>query len=158
MTNQNASENPGVHIPPPLIVAAMIGSGLLLDRWLGTSPIPYTHFARYVGYGLVGISGFLVIWAMLSYHRHKTNILPHAPDQNLIVDGPFRISRNPIYLAMLGAHMGIGLYLGRPWAILTVILSYLALRFYVIAREERYLERVFGKPYLDFKTTVRRWI
>jgi len=73
-------------------------------------------------------------------------------------DGPYRYSRNPAYLGMAIAYVGIGLAAAAPWALLMLAPAMLVIQYGVIAREERYLERLFGEDYLADKRTTRRWI
>ena len=76
----------------------------------------------------------------------------------MATDGPYRYSRNPAYLGMAITYVGIGLAAAAPWALLMLAPAMLVIQYGVIAREERYLERLFGEDYLADKRTTRRWI
>lgn len=157
-TNSKNIEHPGVHIPPPVIVGAFFTVGIVCDIYLLPGIRVSSKWLKFAGVGLVALATVFVLWAAWRYYHHKTNILPHKPDQALIETGPFRFSRNPIYFSMLLGQVGLALIFGGVISILSVLPACLALRFYVIAREEKYLEHIFGQPYLDFKQKTRRWI
>jgi protein-S-isoprenylcysteine O-methyltransferase Ste14 len=72
--------------------------------------------------------------------------------------GPFRYSRNPIYLAFSLLHLGIAIWLNSLWLLATLVVAVALMDFVVIRKEERYLERRFGAEYLDYKASVRRWL
>jgi protein-S-isoprenylcysteine O-methyltransferase Ste14 len=92
------------------------------------------------------------------YRQARTSILPHTADSNLLEIGPFRRSRNPIYLSMVLVFAGMCLLLNSPLALGFVLPVILILRYYVIAREENYLRHRFGEPYIHYQQRVRRWI
>jgi protein-S-isoprenylcysteine O-methyltransferase Ste14 len=73
-------------------------------------------------------------------------------------NGPYRFSRNPIYLAFSVFHLGIACWLNSIWPLATLVAAIAVMAAVVIPREERYLERKFGADYLDYKRSVRRWL
>jgi protein-S-isoprenylcysteine O-methyltransferase Ste14 len=90
--------------------------------------------------------------------RNKTTFKPHENPSLLIVKGPFRYSRNPIYLGGLILVLGIVVLLGSLIVFVLPVLVFLIMEFHFIPVEEEKMEEVFGKKYLDYKTRVRRWI
>jgi protein-S-isoprenylcysteine O-methyltransferase Ste14 len=76
----------------------------------------------------------------------------------IVTHGPFRLSRNPIYLANSLAYLGLTLVFNTPWPLLLILPMLAILYWGIIRREERYLEAKFGEPYLSYKACVRRWI
>ena len=90
--------------------------------------------------------------------RAGTNIRPDQPTLALVFDGPFRFTRNPLYMALTGLYLGITLLVNALWPLLFLIPVLGVLRWGVVAREERYLEAKFGEPYRTYKARVRRWI
>jgi protein-S-isoprenylcysteine O-methyltransferase Ste14 len=76
----------------------------------------------------------------------------------LVVDGPFRFTRNPLYLSLTLLYSGTALLLNLLWVVLLLPIALVIMQFGVISREERYLEKKFGQEYLRYKTRVRRWI
>ena len=160
MTNRDDSktDTPAVHIPPPVIVAVFLALGLGLDYYLKNTFGATAGWLCYVGIGFCVLGFAVALWCAVLYRKAKTSILPHTADSNMIATGPFGRSRNPIYLSMLIVFAGISFVLDAPAALLLIIPTYLALRYYVIAREEAYLTRRFGKEYTSYQSRVRRWI
>ena len=145
-------------MPPPVIVAVFLALGLVADKYLPSSfGAPMNYLAK-LGIVLI-VGGFvLAFWGAWMYFKAKTSILPHTQDSAIIDTGPFRFSRNPIYLSMVMVFTGICLYWNAPIALLFLIPTILTLRYYVIAKEEAYLIRRFGDEYLTYQRKVRRWL
>jgi protein-S-isoprenylcysteine O-methyltransferase Ste14 len=80
------------------------------------------------------------------------------PTTALVTEGPFRYSRNPIYVALTLLYVGVALLINALWILLLVVPAVLVLRYGVIAREEAYLTRKFGDAYRQYTTQVRRWL
>ena len=160
MTNQdkNKSDTPAVHIPPPVILSVFLVAGLVLDYFLKTGFGEAFAWSKYVGIGLWVFGMGNAVWCALLYRKARTSILPHTADSNMIEAGPFTRSRNPIYLSMLIVFVGVCLTFNAPAALIFIVPTYLALRYYVIAREEAYLTRRFGGEYTSYQSRVRRWI
>lgn len=119
----------------------------LLDApwsWLGAVPI---------GAGLG-----LVLWVATLFRRRRTTIKPGDVSSALVTDGPFRVSRNPIYLGMTSILVGTAIALGSltPWLVLPVFVWLVG--YNVIPVEEAMLADVFGQSYADYCARVRRWI
>jgi protein-S-isoprenylcysteine O-methyltransferase Ste14 len=144
--------------PPPLLYAGSLGLGFILNR---VRPAPLSPLAAWtppvagilaaLGVGLAG-------WAAWLFRRAGTHLEPGRPATTLVTAGPYRLSRNPIYLGLTLAYGATALALRNGWALglLAVVLP--LIRYGVIAREEEYLERRFGPTYLRYKSRVRRWI
>lgn len=97
-------------------------------------------------------------WGSATMHRAGTNVRPDRPATALVTGGPFRFSRNPLYLSLITLYLGITLFCNVTWAliILAPVLAFVHWR--IVLREEKYLEAKFGDAYRDYKTRVRRWI
>ncbi len=100
----------------------------------------------------------LFVWAALSMSRGGTSLPPGTPTRAIVTSGPYRFSRNPVYVAMLLILSGIGLHKDCVWFLLLTPVLFGLLHWGVVLREERYLERKFGSTYLDYKSRVRRWV
>lgn len=148
---------PGVHLPPPLLFALVYLAGVGLDRlW----PLP-----RLAGHGLTLVGNFLLvvsvvlgIWGLYSFARAGTTILPFRASRALITGGPFRFTRNPLYLGLALAYAGIALGWGMLWPLLLLPLAVGIITRYVIRAEEAYLDRLFGEDYRAYRRRVRRWL
>lgn len=145
-------ETPGILAPPPLIVGGLLVLGLLIDRAAGTPRRPAAGtIAVVAGLGL-GAS------AIASIRRAGTAVNPYAPTTALVSSGPFAVSRNPIYVGMLGIAAGVALRAGSLTALALLPAALVLLERGVIEREERYLERRFGDAYRAYMDRVPRWL
>jgi protein-S-isoprenylcysteine O-methyltransferase Ste14 len=151
------ADSPGVHIPPPLFYVAAIGSGALLRRYM---PLAIGWGAPRViaAWVLVALSAWLFAWSFIWFARQKTTIIPNRPARALVLDGPFRFTRNPLYLAMALLTLGAGLWLNTWWVLLLLLPAVALVDRFVIAREEAYLRRRFGAEYDLYTARVRRWL
>ena len=151
------SDNPGVIAPPPLIYAAALAAGLLANRRYRIPFLP-RPVARTLGWPLVvgGIAvGFLGSREML---RAETNLDPYKPTTAIVTEGPFRFTRNPLYLSMTLIYCGIAALTNALPPVLLLPIVQQLMRRGVIEREERYLERKFGDEYIQYKARTPRWI
>jgi protein-S-isoprenylcysteine O-methyltransferase Ste14 len=104
--------------------------------------------------------GGLVIggWGQRTMVKSGTNIDPREPALAIVTGGPFRFSRNPLYLSLTAFYLGITLLFNALWPLLLLIPVLITTHFGIVLREERYLERKFGETYLTYKRRVRRWV
>ncbi len=156
-----ANDTAGVIAPPPLIFLAFLLAGIALD-WI----VPFADARdlmadgwRYVLAALLFLSGLaVVIVSFGQFRRAKTDIHPYRPTTAIVTGGLFRYSRNPIYLALGAAQVGLALAAASPWAVLLVVPALVVVHYGVIAREERYLAAKFGAEYDRYRARVRRWL
>jgi protein-S-isoprenylcysteine O-methyltransferase Ste14 len=149
--------SPGIHFPPPFLYVALFLLGLLLGHLVPLPPLPRTP-SRLTAAVLL-IPGFgLVFWSLWLFLRVRTSPLPMRPASSLVRSGPYRWTRNPMYLGMLLLYLGVALLFDVLWALVLSPAVVLLVGRLVIAREERYLEGKFGDDYRQYKTQVRRWI
>jgi protein-S-isoprenylcysteine O-methyltransferase Ste14 len=80
------------------------------------------------------------------------------PTTVIVRTGPYRLSRNPIYLAFSLFQLGIAIWANSLWLVATLVGAVALIHYLVIPREEQHLERRFGTEYLDYKRSVRRWL
>lgn len=153
----SAGDTAGVIAPPPLIILVTLGIGFSLEAVIGTSSLP-SSVALPVGSALT-IAGVGLLGSFVSaFQRARTPMDPYAPSQALVTDGPYRLTRNPAYLGMALTYAGISIASNSPWALVPLPVTLALIDRGVIAREERYLTRKFGRPYEDYRRRVRRWI
>ena len=156
--SNNEARRPRTLVPPPApYVLALLG-GWWLDRHV--LPLPWDDgvVSRALGWAWLAIGLILFAWTLWTFHRHRTTVNPYASASALCIDGPFRYSRNPIYLGDWLILIGIALLMNTFWPLVFAPLIWLTLRFGVIRYEEAHLEAKFGNAYRDYKTRVRRWI
>ncbi|MEW6324962.1 MAG: isoprenylcysteine carboxylmethyltransferase family protein [Nitrospirota bacterium] len=111
-----------------------------------------------LGLSMIGTGVLLAAAGFRAMIRVGTHIDPFKPTTALATDGPFRFTRNPLYLSLTLLYGGIALFVNLPWAMLLLPIVLWMIRRGVIDREERYLEQQFGEDYLRYKRRVRRWL
>lgn len=155
-TLQDTQDNPGVIAPPPLVFAGPLAVGLLLHKFFPQKFVP-----RWIGItlGSLGvISGVMLIrGGFREMLAAKTNVDPRQPATTIVTEGPYRYTRNPLYMGMALMYAGITFLANALWAILLLPVVLVVMVYGVIKREEQYLERKFGEQYLSYKARVRRW-
>jgi len=155
-----SSDNAGVRIIPPAVYLGGLAIGYLLDLiWhVPIAPPGWSLVVRLVG----GAATVLGLWLMLSaatlFRRLGTAVPPWEPTSTLATEGPYRFTRNPMYLGMALIVGGLGLIGNAVWPLLALVPVIVIIRTQVIAREERYLEAKFGYEYRILETRVRRWL
>jgi protein-S-isoprenylcysteine O-methyltransferase Ste14 len=152
-----AGDNPGVHIPPPLFYVAAIGGGALLRRSMPLT-IGWDTPRLIAAWALVALFAALMAWSFVWFARQKTTIIPNKAANTLVLGGPFRFTRNPLYLALALLTIGAGLWLNTWWVLILLVPAIVLVDRLVIAREEAYLRRRFGAEYDAFTARVRRWL
>jgi protein-S-isoprenylcysteine O-methyltransferase Ste14 len=151
-------DNPGVIAFPPFIWLAGAIISILIHIFVIHLPITPNYRACLVcGIALMIIAPALALSALFTMSRAGTNVDPAKPALTIVRGGPFRFTRNPMYLALCFLQIALGFFLNDWMTLLFVIPLFCILRFGVILREEHYLEAKFGEEYLAFKRSVRRW-
>ena len=153
------AQTSGVRIFPPLIHVAAIAIGFLIE-WA----VPLQMGAS--GFGIVRIAGCILLAIALLLIASAAKIMygagttpnPKRPATVIVTNGPFRFTRNPMYLAWELICIGLGLVANTPWLIVMAVPAAIVTRRLVIDKEESYLEQKFGTAYLDYKSRVRRWL
>ena len=100
----------------------------------------------------------LFAWAIVTMTRAGSNVPTSLPSTTIVDTGPYRLTRNPIYLGMMLGLIGLAVALNSFWLLLTLAPFALVIRYGVVAREERYLGRKFGDLYHNYCSRVRRWL
>jgi protein-S-isoprenylcysteine O-methyltransferase Ste14 len=150
-------DNPGVIAPPPLIYAGALAIRLLANRLYPIAFLP-RGLSRVLGWPLIVGGPVVGSLGLREMKRADTNVDPREPTTAIVTGGPYRFTRNPLYLSMTLIYAGItALANALPAALLLPVVLHI-MRRGVIEREESYLERKFGDEYLDYKARVRRWI
>lgn len=160
MSNQSiatATDHAGIRIPPPLFYAVIFIAALLFQQVLPL-PEPPRSFSRVAGLIFGGLGAGLCIWSITLFWRARTSLIPIKPSMALVSAGPYRFTRNPMYLGLLSLYVGLGFWWPALWAIILLPLVVGIIQRQVIRKEEWYLERRFGAAYLDYKQQVRRWL
>ncbi len=138
-----------------------IGVPLLLG-WLPTlqwgDPVDLGGWRIPVAWALVAIFAVWNGWALWLFARHDTGLLPGQATHTMIESGPYRISRNPLYVGLLALYVGLALLAPTFWGLVLFPVAVLLVYWGAIRPEERYLRERFGAPYDDYTRRVRRWL
>jgi protein-S-isoprenylcysteine O-methyltransferase Ste14 len=147
----------GVRVPPPVIYGVVFGLGFLLQKYISLVALPRS-VSRVLSLPCMIIALTIAAWSFVRFWRASTSPLHIRPTTAIVTTGPYRFTRNPMYLSLALLYAGLALWFAVTWALVLLPMAIAVIRYYVIAGEERYLERKFGQEYLDYKARVRRWI
>ena len=112
----------------------------------------------WIGGGVFAVGFALAIWAIVTIRKAGTQVETNKPTTTIVANGPYRLTRNPIYIGMFLGQTGLAIAFDNLWVLAMLAPFYLVIRYGVIAREESYLDRKFGAVYLGYKSRVRRWL
>ncbi|MGH7427558.1 MAG: methyltransferase family protein [Candidatus Methylomirabilaceae bacterium] len=152
----SASDTPNVLVLPPLLYAAGVAVGFLL-QWLAPRPVLSTDARFWIGGAVLALGVLLAMWGRRVMEQAGTNVNPTMPATALVATGPFRFSRNPLYVALTLMNVGLALLANALWVLVLLAPVLLVLHFGVVRREERYLEEKFGEVYRAYRWRVRRY-
>ncbi len=147
----------GVIAPPPLIFAIPLIVGLVAN-WLSPLPILTGRVGLWMGIALAIAGLGLIVTGIIEFRHANTAVVPFRPTTAIVSSGPFRFTRNPLYLGFVLIYIGASLAANTLWPLFMLPLAILVLLHGVVKREERYLERKFGTVYTDYRARVRRWM
>jgi protein-S-isoprenylcysteine O-methyltransferase Ste14 len=155
-----AADTPNVRFPPPTLYLAGFLVGWLLHRGIGGDDVAPGMRGTLANLGLLAIGGgvALIAWAVTWFRRRRTTLIPLRPSSAMVAEGPYRLTRNPMYLGLAAIYTGATLMAGFLWPLACLPAVLVAVRWLVIDKEERYLERRFGNDYRAYKEKVRRWV
>jgi protein-S-isoprenylcysteine O-methyltransferase Ste14 len=150
-------DNPGVIAFPPLIwlLNAVIS---VLVHLVIRAPMMRYNFCLVFGIVFIILAPALALSAFRTMKAAGTNVHPSDPSLTIVRGGPFRFTRNPMYLALCLLQVALGFFLNDWITLLFAVPLVLIFHYGVVLREERYLTAKFGEPYLQYKSQVRRWI
>ena len=154
---RGAPDNPGVVAPPPLIYAGALALGLVANRLYPMAFLPRA-VSRVLGLPLIFGGLAIGLLGFREMRRAETNVDPYKPATAIVTEGPYRFTRNPLYVGMTLVYTGMTALSNALLAAMLLPLVLAVMRRGVIEREERYLERKFGDEYLAYKARVRRWL
>jgi len=156
--NQHAA---AVKFPPPILPIVTIVAGHILGRFMPVlSEYDLPTPARYWIGGLIAVAAvlILVVWPARQFQQSGQDPKPWTPTPEMVVHGPYKFTRNPMYLGMLLFCIGFAIILSDLWIlILTPVCGWL-IYYFAIRHEEAYLEEKFGDAYRAYQAGVRRWI
>jgi protein-S-isoprenylcysteine O-methyltransferase Ste14 len=152
-----SKDHSGVVVPPPLIYIGFFLVGMGLQRF-----VPIARMPVGIGHVLGAVLAFsclmLATWSIRRFWASGTSIVPIRSTTALVIEGPYRLSRNPMYMGLLLLYMGVACWFGLLWPLLLAPVLVGVMGAAVIGREERYLTRKFGDEYRRYQAQVRRWL
>src|SRR6266536_4187609 len=144
-------------VRPPLVYLISLVSGAVIQL---ATPFPFLPrtLAVPLGAPLVVVAIALFAYSVATFRAAGTPVPARKPTAMVVRTGPYRFSRNPIYLAFSLFQLGIAIWVNSVWLLATLVGAVALMHYFVIRREDGYLERRFGAQYLDYKASVRRWL
>ncbi|WP_335622095.1 isoprenylcysteine carboxylmethyltransferase family protein [Bradyrhizobium icense] len=154
----DTADTANVIVRPPIAWALAVLAGFALN-WLMPLPfLPAALPAGWLGAIVFALALALFGWAISTMTRAGSNVPTNLPTTTIVDTGPYRFTRNPIYLGMVLGLIGLAIAFNNFWLLMTLAPFALVIRHGVIAREEAYLERKFGDVYRRYCARVRRWL
>jgi protein-S-isoprenylcysteine O-methyltransferase Ste14 len=148
----------GIRVIPPFVFLAAYLAGWGL-HWLWRASFGMNATVRWTLAAVLILAPLAMVpWLFALFRRANSKYDVRDVPKGLVTEGPFRISRNPGYVAMIVMSIGVAILLDNPWILLAIAPAVLVIRFEVIAKEEAILEREFGGDYRRYKARVRRWL
>jgi protein-S-isoprenylcysteine O-methyltransferase Ste14 len=151
------SEASRYRIWPPVALGVPLAAGLIVTGAAG-DPVALPAALRALGWVLVAAFAVWNLWALALMGQARTALLPGGATTQLLARGPFRVSRNPLYLGLIALDIGIALLWPSFWALVLTPVGVLALAWGAVLPEERHLRTTFGAEYENYARRVRRWL
>ena len=148
-----------VRFPPPLVFLSALLGGIAMHRFVVPARAPLGRSLGVLTGGLLLVAGIAVIVsARIWFTRTGQNPIPWKPTPSLIFQGPYRFTRNPMYLGATTILLGLGLALDNLWVCLFAVAALGIVHLIAVVPEERYLSVKFGESYTQYMARVRRYL
>lgn len=154
---KSQTEAAGAFAPVVLVFLGGLIGGVVINIFV-PAPIWPNIWTRFIGFVPLTAGSGLFAWSRAAFRRHQTSLMPWSPSSFLVQDGPYAISRNPIYLAFCILYLGVSLIFDSAYILIMLAIVLVLFDRLQIPREERYLERQFGEEFLSYKARVGRWL
>ncbi len=156
--NLNAHrDHASVKIHPPVLLFLHLLLAFLLHRLLPL-PFAFPQILVWLGYALALIGFGLAVSSAGQFIRARTPLDPHGSVNKIVTRGPYRFSRNPIYLGFVCLLIGLCFIFKTYWGLVLAPVLMVLMYQLVIRHEEAYLEEKFGEAYMSYESAVRRWL
>jgi protein-S-isoprenylcysteine O-methyltransferase Ste14 len=154
-TGRESGPLPGLLRPPIVFLSAILLGIVLNHPW----PLPFVPpIIRLLGPIITLCAVLLFVLSLREFHAAGTSVRGSERTSTIVRTGPYRFSRNPIYLSFILLVLGLAVWLDDFWLFLTLVPATAFIVLVIIPREERFLERNFRDQYSSYKATVRRWL
>ena len=147
-----------VIVRPPLAWGLAVIAGGALGWLVPLRFVPAALPAAWLGATIFVLALALAAWAIITMTRAGSNVPTNRPTTTIVASGPYRFTRNPIYLGMFLGLIGLAVAYDDLWLLIVLVPFWLVIRYGVVAREEAYLDRRFGDAYRGYRARVRRWL
>jgi protein-S-isoprenylcysteine O-methyltransferase Ste14 len=154
----DAADNSNALVRPPIALMLAFVGGLGIDWLYPLRFVPGDISGDWAGAAVFAAGLALALWAIATFRDAGTRVETYKATSTIVESGPYRFTRNPIYVGMFVGLIGLAIGFNSLWILAALVPFFLVIRFGVVAREEAYLERKFGGAYLAYKTRVRRWL
>lgn len=159
MTARAPLSDPGVHFPPPFIFVGGFLAGWVVDRWGWRLALSSGSAAlERIGLGILIVGLVLAAWGIVTFRRARTAVIPHHAASQLVTNGPYRFTRNPMYVGLTIAYTGAAAVINSAWPVILLPVVLMVLVRSVVSREEQYLSDAFGDQFAAYRGRVRRWL
>jgi protein-S-isoprenylcysteine O-methyltransferase Ste14 len=152
-----SEESVGFRLWPPVAIGAPLFVGWLVTLQWG-DPVDLGGWRLPLGGALLLLFAGWNGWSLWLFARHETGLLPGQATHAMIEQGPYRLSRNPLYVGLLALYVALALLAPTFWGLVLFPVAVLLVRWGAILPEERFLHERFGAPYDDYARRVRRWL
>lgn len=157
-SKKGQADNPGVILLPPIIYLSSLFTGIALRFFWHVPLLSNNSWNVPLGLVLAFMGVFLMSAAVGTFKKFGEEPDPRESTYNIVTTGPFKYSRNPMYLAFTIIYIGVTVAVNTWWPFIFLPLVLIAMHYGVILREEAYLEKKIGKNYVEYKKSVRRWL
>lgn len=148
-----------VRFPPPLVFAGFVLFGLALQYAMAPIPFPVDRWITLAAGILLSLTGLsFIVMAHRLFKRTGQDPVPWTPSPELLLQGPYRFTRNPMYLGLTLIQAGFGLAINNLWISLFAAPALFIVHFIAVLPEERYLTEKFGENYKAYLAKVRRYL
>jgi protein-S-isoprenylcysteine O-methyltransferase Ste14 len=147
-----------LRIPVPWVFVLAYVVGIVVESMAGHRPIESARWLGVAGAVLLALGVAIAGWGLVSFRRARTTTIPGQASSQLVTWGPYRFTRNPMYIGLTMAYLGEAGVLHQVWPLVLLPLVLAYVNWVVIPLEERTLTEVFGGAYNGYCTRVRRWI
>ena len=148
-----------VRFPPPLVFLGGILLGVACAYLLMPAPVPFGRTMGVIGGVVLLVAGVaFILAARIHFTRTGQSPIPWKPSPSLILRGPYRFTRNPMYVGMTLIELGVGLAVNNLWISAFAVAALVTVHFIAVRPEERYLSEKFGDSYKAYLAQVRRYL
>jgi protein-S-isoprenylcysteine O-methyltransferase Ste14 len=151
------NDSAGVRFPPPFTYIIALLIGIFGGRYL-PGALPHSIWLTALGFVFLIAGLTLIILAFGTFRAKGTNVNPTAPSTTVVTEGPYRFTRNPMYVGLALVYLAVAAWTASLWACVLLVPVLFIVRYAVVAREERYLTAKFGTAYTAYTQRVHRWL